>query len=129
MLNYDHKSVEEVWVSFKSAINQDIVKFITIKRLRAKRSLPWITREIEGLIRKRDRLFHVQKSFGRNRDRHHFKQVKHHIQTEIKSANHNYLQDILAAQSADKSPSDFLPKKLYSLIKNARQDHRASQHF
>ena len=36
----------------------------------------------------------------------------------------NNLQDLLglAAQSADENPSGFIPKKLYSLIKNARQD-------
>ena len=35
----------------------------------------------------------------------------------------NYLQDLLGlAQSADESPSGFIPKMLYSLIKNARQD-------
>ena len=47
MLNYENKSVEKLWISFKSATYQGIVKFIPIKRLRAKRSLPWITREIK----------------------------------------------------------------------------------
>ena len=58
--------------------------------------------------------------------RHHFKQVKYLIQTKTRSAydNYMYLQDLLglAAQSADESPSGFIPKKLYSLIENARQD-------
>ena len=46
------------------------------------------------------------------------------IQTKLRSAYDNYLQDLLglAAQNADESPSGFIPKMLYSLIKNARQD-------
>ena len=75
-------------------------------------------------MRKRDKLFHMQKNSGKNKDRHHFKQVKHLIQTKIRTAYDNYLQDLLglAAQNADENPSGFIPKKLYSLIKNARQD-------
>ena len=71
------------------------------------------------LIRKRDKLFHMQRNSGKNKDRHQFKQVKHFIQTKIRTAYDNYLKDLLGlnVQNAD----DFIPKKLYSLIKNARQ--------
>ena len=123
MTNHD-KTVEQRWDSFKTAINQGISKYIPIKRFGVKKSLPWITQEIKRLIRKRDKLFHTQKKSGKNFDRHHFKQVKYLIQTKIRSAYDIYLQDILglSAQTADGSPSGFIPKKLYSLIKNARQD-------
>ena len=75
-------------------------------------------------MRKRDKLFYMQRNSGKNKDRHHFKQVKHLIQNKIRTAYDNYLQDLLglAAQNADENPSGFIPKKLYSLIKNARQD-------
>ena len=32
MLNYENKSVEELRISFKSAINQGIVKFVPIQK-------------------------------------------------------------------------------------------------
>ena len=124
MLNYHDKTVEQLWDSFKTAINQGISKYIPIKRFGVKKSLPWITQEIKRLIRKRDKLFHTQKKPGKNFDRHHFKQVKYLVQTKIRSAYDIYLQNILglSAQTADGSSSGFIPKKLYSLIKNARQD-------
>lgn len=126
MTNYETFTVEQSWNSFKSAINQGISKFVPIKRFGEKKSLPWITQEIKRLVRKRDKIFQLQRRSGRSKDRHHFKQVKFLIQTKIRTAYDKYLQDLLglAAQSADENPSGFIPKKLYSLIKNARQDSR-----
>ena len=72
-------------------------------------------------MQKRDKLFHMQRNSGKNKDRHHFKQVKHLIQSKIRTAYDNYLKDLLGlpVQNADENPSGFIPKKLYSLIKNA----------
>ena len=122
--NCPNKTVEEMWNSFKSAIDQCISKFVLIKRFGTKKSLPWITQGIKCLARKRDKLFQLQRKTGKSKDRHHFKQVKYLVQSKIRSAYDNYLQDLLglAAQSAEENPSGFIPKKLYSLIKNARQD-------
>ncbi|MES9994057.1 MAG: reverse transcriptase family protein, partial [Candidatus Thiodiazotropha sp.] len=124
MLNYRNKNVEDLWNSFKTAISRGILKFVPIKRFGAKKSLPWITQEIRRLRRKRDKLFKKQRSSRREKDIQHFKQVKHLIQTKIRLAYDKYLQDLLGltAENSDKSPSGFTPKKLFSLIKNARQD-------
>ena len=122
--NCSNKTVEEMWNSFKSAIDQGISKIVPIKRFGTKKSLPWITEEIKRLARKRDKLFQLQRKTGKSKDRHHFKQVRYLVQSKIRSAYDNYLQDFLglAAQSAEENPSGFIPKKLYPLIKNARQD-------
>ena len=95
MTNYENLDVEQLWNSFKSAKNQGISKFVHIKRFGVKKSLPWITQEIKLLMRKRDKLFHVQRNSGKNKDRHPFKQVKHLIQTKIRTAYDKYLQDLL----------------------------------
>ena len=73
MTNYENLDVEQLWNSFKSAINQGISKFVPIKRFEVKKSLPWITQEIKRLMRKRDKLFHKQRNSGKNKCRHHFK--------------------------------------------------------
>ena len=49
--NCPNKTVEEMWNSFKSAIDQGISKFVPIKRFGTKKSLPWITQEIKRLAR------------------------------------------------------------------------------
>ena len=119
--NLHQKSVEDIWTALKTAIQNDISEFVPIKKI----GLPWLTQEIKRLIRKRDSLYQKQKR-GRSRDRHHFKQVKHLVQAKIQMAYNNYLQNILdlsegGDDTAEKN-AGFTSKKLFSLIKNARQD-------
>ena len=69
MTNYENLDDEQLWNSFKSAIYQGISKFVPIKRFGVKNSLPWITQEIKRLMRKRDKLFHMQRNSGKKRTR------------------------------------------------------------
>ena len=86
--------------------------------------MPWIAQEIRQLLRKRDKLYQKQKSRS-NKDRCHFKRVKHLVQQKIKNSHENYLADILRVGSSDGNESSgFSPKKLFSLVKNSRQDDR-----
>ena len=123
--NFQQESVEEIWNTFKIALQKGISQFVPIKKIGSKKSLPWITQEIKRLVRKRDSLFQKQKK-GRSKDRHHFKQVKHLLQSKIRQAYNNYLQNILGlsedGNDTDEKNSGFVPKKLFSIIKNARQD-------
>ena len=52
--------------------------------------------------------------------------MKHLVQSKIRQAYNNYLQNILGlseeGNDIDEKNSGFVPKKLFSLIKNARQD-------
>ena len=91
--DYENKTVEDLWNSFKSTINQGISKFIPIKKFGVKKSLPWITQEIKRLIPKRDKLFQTQRASRKTKDRHHLKQVKHLIQSKTRVAYDNYLND------------------------------------
>ena len=75
-------------------------------------------------MRKRDKLYQKQKT-GSGKDRCHFKRVKHLVQLKIKNSYENYLADILGVGYCDENEgSGFSPKKLFSLIKNSRQDNR-----
>ena len=75
-------------------------------------------------MHKRDKLYQKHKS-GLGKDRCHFKRVKHLVQLKIKISYENYLADILGVGSGDENKgSGFSPKKLFSLIKNSRQDNR-----
>ena len=124
ILNKLHQqSVESIWTAFKTALQKGISEFVPTKKIGAKKSLPWLTQEIKRLIRKRDSLYQKQKRGG-SRDRHHFKQVKHHVQ--FKAAYNNYIQNILGlSEGGDdniEKNSGSISKKLFSLIKYARQD-------
>ena len=123
--NLHQQSVESIWTAFKIALQKGISEFVLTKKIGAKNSLPWLTQEIKRLIRNRDSLYQKQKRGG-SRDRHHFKQVKHHVQAKIKAAYSSYIQNILGlSEGGDdniEKNSGSISKKLFSLIKNARQD-------
>ena len=120
LCSFQESTVEEIWNALKTALDSGIQKFIPIKKLSSKRSLPWITQEIRRLMRKRDKLYHKQKS-GSNKDRCHFKQVKRKIIT----AHEHYLADILGVGSGDGDEnSGFSSKKRFNLLKNSRQDNQ-----
>ena len=124
LCRFQASTVEEIWNALKTALDYGIQQFIPIKKISSKCSLPWITQEIRRLMRKRDKLYQKQKS-GSNKDRCHFKRVKHLVQQKIKNSHENYLADILGVGSSDGNESSgFSPKKLFSLIKNSRQDDR-----
>ena len=95
----DHpsKSVEDlhVWGCFKSVIHNGIAKFVPSKTLGTKKSHPWITQPIKRLIRKRNKLFHKQKSSKSPTDHHHFLRVKQHIKMKIRQSYDLYIEDIL----------------------------------
>ena len=118
--NLQQQSVEEIWKTFKTALQNGISKYVPIKKIGTKKSLPWITQEIKRLVRKRDSLYQKQKR-GKSKDRHHFKQVKHLVQTKIRLAYNNYLQNILGlneeGNDTAESNSGFTSKKLFSRYK------------
>ena len=124
LTSFQESTVEEIWNALKTALDSGIQHFILVKKLNSKLSLPWITQEICRLMRKRDKLYHKQKS-GSNKDRCHFKQVKHLVQRKIKTAHENYFADILGVGSddGDESPG-FSSKKLFNLLNNNRQDNQ-----
>ena len=124
LCRFQESTVEEIWNALKTALDSGIQQFVPIKKLSSKCSLPWITQEIRRLMRKRDKLYQKQKT-GSGKDRCHFKRVKHLVQLKIKISYENYLADILGVGSCDENEgSGFSPKKLFSLIKNSRQDNR-----
>ena len=124
LCRFQERTVEEIWNALKTAPDSGIQQFVPIKKLSSKCSLPWITQEIRRLMRKRDKLYQKQKT-GSGKDRCHFKRVKHLVQLKIKISYENYLADILGVGYCDENEgSGFSPKKLFSLIKNSRQDNR-----
>ena len=59
--NLQQQRVEEIWITFKTALQNGISKYVPIKKIGTKKSLPWITQEIKRLVRKRDSLYQKQK--------------------------------------------------------------------
>lgn len=124
--DYHSKSIEELWTEFKNLIHEGINLFIPSKRLGSKPSLPWITQSIKRQIRKRDKLYVKMKKGSCPKVKQHYKNLRNKVKHEIKQAHTNYLEYVLEIQSGDpenpQTGQNFSRKKLFSTIKNAKQD-------
>ena len=123
---YHSKSIEELWTEFKDLIHEGTNLFIPSKRLGSKPSLPWITQGIKRLIRKRDKLYGKQAKCNDPKVKQHYKNFRNKVKNEIKKAHLNYLEYVLEIQDSDpenpNSGQTFSSKKLFSSLKNAKQD-------
>ena len=45
LASYSSESVEQLWSSFKSSVNEGLKKFVPCKKIGAKSSLPWVLKK------------------------------------------------------------------------------------
>ena len=95
--NSTSKLVEELWISFKSSVNEGLARFVPCKKIGSKRNLPWITQAIDRLIRKRDSLYQRYKRSSRPKHRKQFIATRHMVKARIKQAYDSYLEDLLGS--------------------------------
>ena len=95
LANSTFKSVEELWTSFKSLVNEGLSRFILCKKDWLKEKSFLITQSIKRLIRKRDSLYQKHKRSLRTQDRKHFITTWHMVKAKIKQAYDCYLEDLL----------------------------------
>ena len=128
MANTQNKTSNELWDKLKNDLQTawtGMSKFVPTKILRSKRSLPWITQDVLRSIRKRDHLHKKQKTSGKPKDRKAFLDQKHLAQRKLRKAHSEYLENLLGlhnTSTAADTESKCSPKKLFSYIKNTRQD-------
>ena len=119
-------SVNELWMLFKSGIEEGSEKFVPKKMLRGKHDMPWITSDIRRLIKRRDRL---NKKASRMKKEHNpvpllvedeMLELKHRIQSEARVAYWNHLEYIFT--SDDDSNQYEGMRQFWRFVKNNRTD-------
>ena len=80
----------------KDLISDFIInRYVPTKTIRGRKNLPWVTQEIRRKMNKRDHLYQVQKSSGKDADRLLFKKVKYEVDSMIKTSYNNYLDSLV----------------------------------
>ena len=115
------KSVEELWTSFTNALDACVNECIPSKVISGKSSLPWITQEINRLIRKRDRLYSSYNVSDDNRKKKDFRALRQQIKRKIKRSYQAYLEGLLGISDNDQTCDR---KKLFFFLKRPRQDQQ-----
>ena len=138
LASHEGKSVNLLWEEIKGALQSGIEKYVPQRTVSTKPSLPWITQEIKRNIRKRDSLYDKYKRLRRPSDRHAFVEARHLVKHKLKQAHNRYIEDILGltdtseqAEPHNQSSSEthkgtYASKKLFSLLKNSKQESKGT---
>ena len=104
-----------------------INRYAPPKTIRGRKNLPWVTQEIRRNMNKRDHLYQVQKSSGKDADRLLFKKVKYEVDFMITTSYNNYLDSLVGVIDDSPGTDGARPnsKKLFSYLKNCRQELKA----
>ena len=119
------KPVDLLWLEFTKALEKFSSQCIPTKLIWGKSSLPWITQEIvefveiRRMIHKRDQLYRTFKKTGDQGKKSQFINLRKTIKSKIKSSHLMYL-------GLNEEASQCNSKKLFSFLKNSRQDQCGS---
>ena len=90
------KDVEYLWTLFKNKIHALMEKYIPSKLLRGKKlQQPWISREVKGLMHKRNKLFKRQRKTGNPKDTKIYKETKARLQKAERQSYWNFVDNII----------------------------------
>ena len=136
LVSHEGKSINLLWEEFKGALHSGIEKHAPQHTISTKPSLPWMTQEVKGTIRKRDSLYDKYKRLRRPTDRCAFLEAKHLVKQKLKQAHDRYIEEILGLSNSLEQPepncqsspephkSTLASKQLFSLLKNSKQDSK-----
>ena len=122
------KSTEQLWQEFMGETETLIGRYVPTKTLRGRKNLPWITQEIRRKMNRRDNLYHIQKTTGKDSHCQLFKKVKYEVDCMTKTSYNAYLHSLVGItdKTPDTDSSRPNTKKLFSFLKNCRQDSQGS---
>ncbi|CAG2188420.1 unnamed protein product [Mytilus edulis] len=88
-------TVDELWLEFKTKLNELVSEHIPHKKLTTKNKTPWVTFETRKLMKKRDRLYKKMKKSGNDNMRNKYKQIKHQVQKQPRQSYWQYIEKIV----------------------------------
>ena len=113
--------VDDIWESFKKCCLSLRDKYIPCKIAKSRCSLPWITNNIRKLLKVRNTLYHQYKQTRSIEIYQQFKEAKHWVQKEMRTAYFNYINGIISSNVSSHTPS--CNKKFWSFVKHLKKDN------
>jgi hypothetical protein len=121
----------DLWLLFKNGMLSIIEKYIPMKSCKTKDKLPYITPEIDKLMKKRNRIYKkrkkAQKNFEYSTANHQnkdqkMKELKKLIQSKMRAAYWSYIESIITTLDDDQQPNTSM-KRFWGFIKRMRKDY------
>ena len=114
----ENMTVEETWKIMKPSIEDGIVKYIPSKISKKRKSLPYISADLDRKMTLRDRLETRSKKKGALRIEQRYKQLKRECQRQLRHEHHRYVENLLT----DDGSQNHVSKKFWSYLKHKRGD-------
>ena len=116
-------SAEDLWIDFKTKLENIVKHHIPFKILSAKIKPPWITHDTKKLMKKTDKLYKTMKKSGSKQKRDKYKQIKHQVQKELRQLYWKYIENLVTPNEAGSSLNSM--KKIRSSIKSKNTDYNS----
>ena len=111
--NPQEKTVDHNWTHLKSCILDVITKCVPSKKISGRHKIPWFTKKLKRLARKKQRAYNRAKKSKKDRDWTIFRSVRKKLQKSEKNAHYDYLKEIISEDGN---------KGLWRYLKSTRKD-------
>ena len=91
---FDHTNIQTSWLQFKCAFLDVMAQCIPRSVVTTRKNLPWLSKSIIQLIRKRDRYFKKASRYGNQDDRLKFKQLRNKVVYELRHAKQSFFSNL-----------------------------------
>ena len=117
----DSSSVDQNWNSLKNKLLDLREKHVPSKMSSTRHNIPYITREIKGKIRQKQRQYNRAMKSQKQDDWSLFRKLRSQVQTSLRSARWKYINEVIGPSLKEK------PKAFYQYVKKLRQDSTGIQ--
>ena len=114
---YMNKDIEENWHFFKDNILKAVKEHVPTKTIKGNADLPWLSRKVKKLLKRRKRKYEKEKVTGNESDWNDYKILQKQLKVEIKRAHDSYLESIF---ESDKK--EIINKRLWSYMKLLKRE-------
>lgn len=111
------QSVEDMWNCFKSAISAAVDKYVPSKMSSTRQTHPWVNTKLRRLMRRKQRAHWRARKTGKQKDWKRYKTLQKETQSTTRSAEKNFLQDVISGNLKQD------PKRFFTYVKSRKQDY------
>ena len=110
------QSVEQMWQSFRSAVDSAKDKYVPFRKTASRFTHPWINTKLRRLSKRKLLAYKKAKRTGSPADLTRYTNLKTSTQQEIRTSHRNYMKGMVTSDQKNK------PKRFWSCVKAKKQE-------
>ncbi|XP_060578328.1 uncharacterized protein LOC132735405, partial [Ruditapes philippinarum] len=114
--NMHNNTVDVNWNNFKQILLESMEQYIPKKTVKGKSDIPWLSKNIKRLIKKKRYLYNIARKSNNASDYKKFSDLRKTVRNKLHTSYYNYISNLLDPEN-DKSSKSF-----WKYIKSRKQD-------